>query len=189
MMPLHRLRSLAAPLLFFWAATASAQSAPGYTPLFDEGLKSVALRLGASRPTPSNGFDKDAKAGPGLSLQGLYYAWDWVGVGADLGYHTFGKDANALALDAIVRLNFLRESSWSPYLMGGAGHAQSSVTRNGAKESSTGGSFLAAGGIEAFVLRGMSVSFEARFTAFRGGGSGVESLAYLLGAAFWFGYD
>jgi opacity protein-like surface antigen len=188
--------ALCAPLLLAWTQNALAQSAPGYTPVFDQGLKTASLRLGPTSPTSTNGFAESAKAGPFMGLQYLYFPYDWIGIGADVGYHTFGKNANAIALDAIVRLNLLRERSWTPYLVGGAGHAQSSRTlpaapgaASGTTEKGSGLSLLAAGGLEAFVFRGMSVSLEARYTEFRGGGGAVESLAYLLGVGFWFGYD
>ncbi|MBI3550722.1 MAG: outer membrane beta-barrel protein [Elusimicrobia bacterium] len=110
--------------------------------------------------------------------------------------------ATALTLDAIARVNVFEQGAWTPYLLGGAGlsnfSANGRVTIPGGIppdqgfKSSTKGLFVTgAAGVEAFLIRGLSATFEARYgkypldKAFRS--KSAESLSYLLGLNFWFG--
>lgn len=206
--------SLAA-LLAACASAAFAQAPATYLPSFEPGAKSVALRLGTSQPTQTNSFAQAVRRGPALSAQYLYFPSDWVAFGADASYHAFGQNtlpdvnnsldgrasrAAAAALLGLLRLNLMQETSWTPYILGGAGvnsftqTIDPGLTPNlpGEQRSSTGLALAAAGGVEFFILRGISLSFEARYTAFRrpeGFGGPAEAISYLLGLGFWFNYD
>lgn len=220
-------RSAAALLLSLDAAAAFAESAPGYLPIFDGGMKSVGLQLGVAKPTPTNGADSLLKSGPGLGIQYIDYQLDWVGLGLELDYLKFGKnsyttrgvdisgEAAAMSLSTLVRLNLLQERSWTPYLFGGAGYHSSSL-KLGAKgppgtqtcltfgseqkcgadpslePAMKGLSVTGGAGIEAFILRGMSLALEARFQQLRKGSDAdgaLESLSCFFGARFLFGLE
>ena len=124
-------------------------------------------------------------------------------------------EATAMSLSTLVRLNMLQERSWTPYLLGGAGYHSSSLKLGvksppGAQSCLSFGSEQKCGvdpslepamkgltvtggaGIEAFVLRGMSLALEARFQQFRSGSDAdgaLESLSYFFGARFLFGLN
>ncbi len=219
------MRAGALALLLLRASLACAESAPGYLPIFDGGMKSVGLQLGVAKPTPTNGADSLIKSGPAVGIQFLKYQLDWVGLGLELDYLKFGKngyasaggeisgEAAAMSLSALVRLNMLQERSWTPYLLGGAGYHSSSLklavkSAPGVQTCLSFGSEQKCGsdpslepamkgltvtggaGIEAFILRGMSLAFEARFQQFRNGSDAegaLESLSYFFGARFLFG--
>lgn len=196
----------------------SAQIPP--TPYFEKGLKTAALQIGPVYPTSTNGFKGAVKGGPALNLQYLYYPSDWIGIGGELSYFAFGAKtiesngveisgkASAVNAGILVRANILRERTWTPYVLGGAGlHSFtftldsagtticSVLTGDCAQDSMSSKSqsltVTAGAGIEAFVFRGMSLSFESRYHEFRLGGkefdAHAESLSFLLGMRFWFG--
>ena len=187
-------------------------------PMFDEGKHSFALQLGVARPTKTNGLDSFAKPGPGVGLQYLYYPWDWVAVGGELDYLAFGKKSSAsgasgsatgLYFGPVARVNILRERSWTPYVLGGAGlHSFSLKTASPAgaavppadcrllpeacgsqSAKSTGLALTGALGLEAFLFRGFSLSFEARYHEFRLDSKkfagNAEGLSYMLGIHVW----
>lgn len=113
--------------------------------------------------------------------------------------------AQALFAGLFLRVNLLETSSWSPYVLGGGGLARLSVKGaapnpvcwpvSGAcglavNGSSTAPTLTGGGGLEFFILRGMSMSLEGRFRQFRSDrkvlGGDAESLSVTLGTTFVF---
>lgn len=113
--------------------------------------------------------------------------------------------ASALHLTMLGRVNFLQERSWSPYAVGGVGVGKftvkasapapvcwplTSACSDGLNGSSTGLHLTGGGGIEFFVMRGMTVSLEGRFHEYKADGkvisASAESMTATLGTTFWF---
>jgi opacity protein-like surface antigen len=189
---------------------------------FLAGNRSLGLQLGPARPT-APAFKDMVRTGAAVNVHGLHYVYDWIAVGADLGYYRFFKgnfasqamvsgvpasnalnsEAQAIAALALVRINFFERGIWSPYVLGGAGlhrfeqTVSASVLTNGqpAEETvvanATGIAVTAGTGIEVFLVRDASVSFEARFHQFRLDrkkfANNAESLSFLFGFHFWWG--
>jgi opacity protein-like surface antigen len=223
------MRILLFALFAAWTPRAFAQMKPNDLPVFESGMKSAGLQLGLNRPMATRDFDQDVGPGAALNLTGSYYLWDWISVGAELGYVTFGARTHAATdakgvtadiervaagfyADITGRFNLIRERTWTPYFLGGVGrHAVvvivtpktpggSLCSESGACTSSaigligSGMTWTAGGGIEFFVIRGMTLSLEARYRQFSLSGGwlvpdSIESLSYLLGMTFHFGYS
>ncbi|MFA6093393.1 MAG: hypothetical protein WCU88_06110 [Elusimicrobiota bacterium] len=193
------------PLLLAAASPSCAQFAPGYLPLFDGGSHSVGFKAGVVSPTDTNGFSSLAQRGKAILLHYRFYPLDWVAVGADAGMENFSKkiapdgsssSADAMLFTPILRVNLVREMSWTPYLFGGFGFNQftlkSSALKPGDPSKTAGLALSAGGGFEFFVLRGMSVFFEGRYDEFRRPKSSQGSFQAVggqLGLAVWFNYD
>lgn len=191
---------------------------------FEAGNRSIGLQLGAARPTEPL-FKQTVRSGAISNAQALVYAWDWIAVGAELGYLRFFKknltaqssltgvpastdlnsEAQALAALAVVRVNFFERGTWTPYALGGAGMHRFEQTITAAvtvagqpanasfTSNATGLAVTAGAGVEVFLVRDASFSFEARFHQFRLDSAkfanNAESLSYMLGFHFWWGRD
>ncbi|MFA5138779.1 MAG: outer membrane beta-barrel protein [Elusimicrobiota bacterium] len=180
-------------------------------PLFEAGEHGVALHLGVAAPAAKNGFNSYAKPGPAVDLQYLYYPSDWVALGAELGMFKFGKkssssssgEASMTDLGVLMRVNLIRERTWTPYVLGGVGYHSSTFKAASARpgeqvcfgntcaeslsDKAKGLSVTTGAGVEAFIMHGLSLIGEARFHEFRMSyGNRAQSMSYLVGARMWF---
>ncbi|MBI5595881.1 MAG: outer membrane beta-barrel protein [Elusimicrobia bacterium] len=113
--------------------------------------------------------------------------------------------AQALHLTLLGRVNLFESRSWSPYALGGAGIGKFSVKAsapgpvcwplsdacsNALNAAATGLHLTGGGGIEFFIMRGMTLSLEGRFHEYQSDGkklaASAESMTATLGATFWF---
>jgi opacity protein-like surface antigen len=178
--------------------------------MFEPQKKTLAILIGGVKPTETNGFAGAVKGGPAVGLQYLYFPWDWAGLGAEILVFQLGKNqakTDIKGLDVPVRINLLRERAWTPYVLGGVGVHQFEYSYNGSalsttcdpltgvcgpfkKATSTGVSATGALGLELIPIRGLSVSFEARYYDFqlsrRHFRADAEVFGYLLGIRYWF---
>ncbi|MBI4387185.1 MAG: hypothetical protein HY551_07370 [Elusimicrobia bacterium] len=116
-----------------------------------------------------------------------------------------GLQADVLQISALARVNLVSDRPWTPYLLGAVGLHEFSAkadwvppvnpaeTRSRQEASSRGMSASGAAGLEGFVMKNISLSFEARFDSLqlsrrRFTLSPVESMSYLVGFRYWFGY-
>jgi len=222
-------RSLPFFLLTAWTPCAFAQTNPNYLPVFESGMKSAGLQLGLNRPMATRDFDQDVGPGAALNLSGSYFVLDWIAIGAELGYVTFGarthaetdavgttadieREAAGFYADIIGRFNLVRERTWTPYVLGGVGRhtvvmaitsktpgallcstsGQCSSTATGSAGS--GMTWTVGAGAEFFIIRGMTLSLEARYRQFNLNKqflipNSIESLSYQLGMTFYFGHS
>lgn len=206
----------AALLVALWAAPAAAQLP--YRPLFTTpGERVVTLNLGLAQPTGTSGLSSVSGRGPSLGVEYFKYLSDWFALGAAFDLHQLGSGADAgpparsgsasfKGLSFLGRVNFLRESTWTPYVVGGGGFGmgEASVQCKGAgcgpvpsqAKSALGPCVSFGAGLESFLTQGFSVAAEARVTEFRlplssasfpaPSGTG-QALAFRLGARLWFG--
>ncbi|MEE8425327.1 MAG: outer membrane beta-barrel protein [Elusimicrobiota bacterium] len=193
-------------------------------PIFDSELRTGGLQLGWASPTGTSGFNEIVGGGVGLrsiNFLGYQYLLDWVAVGIEAGITKFKKgsvndfttgaggggtgtaDENHLGI--LMRVNFLQDRSWTPYMVGGLAYHSfkmsisadpdmtvrdpmtGAVSDSGFSRSVKGVGVSAGAGIEAFVLRGLSVSFESRWRQIRFTEGPAESLGHFLGFHLWFG--
>lgn len=206
----------AALLVALWAAPAAAQLP--YRPLFTTpGERVVTLNLGLAQPTGTSGLSSVAGRGPSLGVEYFRYFGDWFALGAAFDLHQLGSGADAgpparsgsasfKGLSVLGRVNFLRESEWTPYVVGGGGFGQGdvSVTCKGAgcgtvashAKSALGPCVTFAAGLERFLTQGFSLAAEARVTEFALPLSSVsfpapsrtgQALAFRLGLRLWLG--
>jgi opacity protein-like surface antigen len=202
-----RAAALLAALLL--PAALHAQAPPPYLPVFDKGMHSGGMALGVANPMESGGFSSKAKRGPAIGFQYRYYTSDWIAVGADLGMNMYGKmtapdgtayQTSAIAFQTVLRLNLLRETSWTPYMLGGIGFNSFSLkstpplrsTAPSLSEKTTGPAFSAGGGLEFFVMRGLSMFFETRWNGYKRPKSthgDFDAITGQLGLAMWFNFE
>lgn len=189
---------------------------------FDGGLTSLGLQLGAALPTGANGFSGAVAGGPAARLQLMRYLSSWIGVGVEAGIARFNRRnqsggpvgpmavpgataetlrAQAATIDAVGRVNVFEQGSWTPYALGGGGLSYFSATGSASvpgaaptalKGYTRGFHVTAAAGLELFLIRGMSASFEARYDQYpldsrRFTETSAESLSYLVGLKVWYG--
>jgi len=201
--------ALGACVLLLLAAPSQAQVYG--VPLFEAGEHGVSLNLGLTAPANKNGFDSYAKAGPAVGLQYFYYPSDWIALGTELGIFKFGKqsssassgEASATNLGVLMRVNLVREQTWTPYVLGGVGYHSFSLKAASSQpggqvcfgntcgesisDKSTGLSVTGGAGLEAFIMHGLSLIGEARFHEFRlRYGNRAQCMSYLIGARMWF---
>ncbi len=221
------MRRLLLPALWVCLAPGAARAQIGRVanlPIFDSELRTGGLQLGWASPTGTSGFNEIAGGGVGLravNFIGYQYLLDWVAVGVEAGISKFKKQAVANFatgaggggegtadenhLGILMRVNFLQNRSWTPYMVGGLAYhnLKMSVSANpgatvrdpmtgtvsdtGFSRAVKGVGFSAGAGIEAFVLRGLSVSFESRWRQIRFTDGPAESLGHFLGFHLWFG--
>jgi opacity protein-like surface antigen len=200
---------MTAALLLLLAAAAQAQVYG--VPLFEAKEHGVALHLGVAAPAAKNGFNSYAKPGPAALAQYVYYPSDWVGLGAELGMFKFGKKSSSVSsgeasvtdLGVLMRVNMVRERTWTPYALGGVGYHSSTFKAASAdpdgkvcfgntcgasiSDKAKGMSVTTGAGLEAFLMHGLSIIGEARFHEFRMSyGNRAQSMSYLIGARMWF---
>lgn len=228
--PAARIRAgLPAFGLTLLAVSGAQAGSPIIFPEFSAGMSAAGLLLGVAQPTANDAFGDLVGPGPEVGLQWLYYPWDWVAFGAELGYVRLGKrsqtfpgrplvtaagEAAGPAMTALGRVNLLRDRSWTPFVLGGAGFhllqvkvlaanrepggqvcIVASTTTCGESVAFTmkgrGPTITAGAGIEAMLFRGMSLAFEARWRRYEDdknfGGSAAETLSYHLGTRVQFG--
>lgn len=109
----------------------------------------------------------------------------------------------SLSALATARINLVFDRPWTVYVKGGAGYHKSTGAaflrvvneRTGGEANERldvrgrGLAKLAAGGLEAFAAKNLSVAFEARFVDYGTprGGDDFEYLHYQLALSYWFG--
>lgn len=223
-----RIRAGLPALASVFLASGAWAGSPIVFPQFSAGMSSAGLLLGVAQPTANDGFADLVGPGPEAGLQWLYYPWDWAALGAELGYVRLGKrratppgkpfvtvtgEAAGPALTAIGRVNLLRDRSWTPFVLGGAGvhflqiNAVAAATDPGGqvcfvgtttcaeaftfKLKGRGLTMTAGAGLEAMLFRGMSLALEARWRRYEDdknyGGDAAETLSYQLGTRVQFG--
>lgn len=186
-----------AALLLTAAGPASAQLIS--LPRYKRGLKSLGLAVGRVAPTATEGFSKAVEPALGAGLEFLYFPSGWFALGAELGYQPFKSkalpgppevttEATAVHFGALARLHFLEDRSWTPYAVGGAGLHQVDLALDAGPKTQTSSLMVTAGGgIEGFVLRGLSLGLEARWRRYKvGRDSAVESLGTIFKINVWF---
>ncbi len=196
-------------------------------PIFDSELRTGGLQFGWANPTGTSGFNEIVGGGglrripDTINFIGYQYLLDWVAVGVEAGVSKFKKKsmpdfatgadgggegaASENHLGLLMRVNFLQNRSWTPYMVGGLAYHDFKmsisanpgatvrdpmtgiVTDSGLARSVKGLGVSAGAGIEAFVLRGLSVSFESRWRQIRLPDGPAESLGHFLGLHLWFG--
>lgn len=181
-------------------------------PVFEARARTVGLQLGAANPTSTHGFRQVAAGGPAVNIIAYRYINDWIAGGLELGNATFGANSrgsggSSLNFGILGRVNFMRNRSWTTYIVGGIG---AHSTKIGVEEQTTGefkgacnpvtgkcgedqgisasGTSITAGiGIEKFLFQGLSLSFESRFREHRFNGTSIEALHLSLGIHVWLG--
>jgi len=203
-----RSRIRAAALLLCLPAASARAQLPSM-PIFDSGMRTIGLQLGAAQPTNTNGFREVAASGIGVNLVGYKYPLDWIAYGVEIGISQFGKNprgkADAINLGILGRVNLFRGRSWTPYLVGGLGYHSTNaavastfndrpscnpINRACGDDQSikaSGTSVTGGIGLEKFLFQGLSLSFETRVRQNRFSGTSIESLNLMLGFHFWLG--
>lgn len=148
---------------------------------------------------------------------GLGFDMHQLGSGSDPGPPALKGKASFKSFNLLARVNFVRGESWTPYAAGGVGYGLSSVETTataapGARVcadvnkpcgasasvalSGSGPVVSAAAGLEAFLVKGLSVSVEGRWQEyrlplssadFRAPSRRAEALSARLGFHLWFG--
>lgn len=211
---------MARPLILAFLLCSSAGAENFELPVFRGGDWTGGLHLGMALPTTTNRFSDRAGRGAAVSLRLMRYLNGWVGLGAELGTEMFLKhkspsapgasgdasyDASGLFFAVLGRVNVFEERSWTPYILGGGGFSRVSVKGSApipvcwpvagtcatdVNGADSGIHLTGGGGIEFFILRGMTMSIEGRFREYRVGGKklsqSAESLSATLGVSFYF---
>ncbi|MFH2204233.1 MAG: hypothetical protein ABIJ96_14030 [Elusimicrobiota bacterium] len=103
----------------------------------------VAFSPGYSRFTGKlGGVDAKEKTGAGANLRFLFYPWDWLGFGPELGYTQYFKEKrtvdappatgidttiNTLAFSLVTRINPIGKQKWTPYFIAGFGQHDTAI--------------------------------------------------------------
>ncbi len=190
---------------------------------FEKGNRSIGLKLGPASPSEPR-FRGTVRTGVIANVQGLYYMADWIALGGELTSSRFFKksfmspaglstlpastdynsEASATSLAAVIRVNFFESSSWTPYVLGGAGFHRFEQTVNavvvGANPGETetlsvvgnhtGIVVTAGGGFEFFWVRDSSFSLEARYHEYKLNEDflyNAQSLSFMFGFHYWWG--
>ncbi|MBI4424449.1 MAG: outer membrane beta-barrel protein [Elusimicrobia bacterium] len=177
---------------------------------FLPGSSGAGLRLGVHYPTATNGLDLATRSGYGGGFHYFHLPSEWFQWGFELdGLYmrkgtadlkpgeTPGNRFSAVASAAFLtgRLNLIFERSWTLYVLGGGGTHQTwaslQTPAGKAARRDPGLAVLAAAGVETFLLKDMSVAFEARYLELRldrgqFGIDAAETLAYQAGLSWWF---
>lgn len=212
---------------FSWAAAlVAALAAPARAdnfelPVYKSRDIGLGVHLGLALPLGAYGFSSRAGRAPHFSLRVTRWRNSWVAWGGELGAEKFLShktpsvpggaladakyDAQAIFGGFLGRLNLFESSSWSPYVIGGAGLSRLSVKgsaptpvcwpvsgacANSVSGSSMGPYLTGGGGVELFILRGMTLSLEGRWRSYRSDrktlAGDAESLSTTLGTTFVF---
>lgn len=189
-------------------------------PHFSSGDLGAGFHLGLALPLGSEGLSSRAGRAPSFSLRATKWLGSWTALGGELGTEVFLKhsspsvpggtkadasySATALFLALLGRVNLLEDSSWSPYLVGGAGFSKLSAKASaptpvcwplggcgtGLSGSSTGPYLTGGFGVEFFGMRGMAFSLEGRWRQYRTDRKSLtgnaESLSTTFGTTFVF---
>ncbi len=169
------------------------------------------MRLGWQYPTATDGLDTAVRSAPTGGFHYVRHLSDWFAWGTDFDFLLFRKgrgellagrapeqrlSGNTGAAFLTGRINLVFDRPWTIYVKGGGG-----IHRTRAKVTTLAGSqtksqsslaILAAGGAEAFILKNVSLLFEARFESFhldrnKFGFDTAEFLVYHAGVSYWFG--
>ena len=203
-------------LLALAAAPASAQIP--YTPTFTTpGERFFSLHLGLAQPTGTSGLSSVAGKGPSVGIEYFSFLNDWFALGAAIDMHVLGTGADAgppartgsagyKGLSVLGRVNFLRELSWTPYVVGGAGYGLGDVsvscagpgcgTAASTAKSALGPSVTLGVGLDSFLSPAVSWGAEARVSQFKLPAAAVtfpapsrtgQALAFRLFLRYWLG--
>ncbi|PCI38734.1 MAG: hypothetical protein COB53_04325 [Elusimicrobia bacterium] len=183
---------------------------------FEAGNRSVGLQIGVATPSQP-AFKKGARNGPFIGIPVTYYLSDWIAVGAELSFLNFSGTAlpgtqgastfelsqkfRAISATIFGRVNFFERGTWTPYVLGGAGvHTTSASntieTLSGPEvlspvepiQPGSGIAVTAGTGVEVFLVRDASLSFDVRFhKLYLKSPNDLESLSFMLGFHYWWG--